>query len=101
MFLIFVPPLLYWGAVMASLRDFKRDFWPILNLGVLLVLISIAAVAWVARALDPAFTLAAAFALGAIVSPPDPIAATAVMRAVAGPPRLAHILEGEGLVNDA
>ena len=101
MFLVFVPPLLYWGSITASLRDFRRDFWPIINLGVVLVLISIAAVAAVARALDPAFTWAAAFALGAIVSPPDPIAAMAVMRTVAGPRRLAHVLEGEGLVNDA
>ena len=101
LFLIFVPPLLYWGSLTATLRDFRRDLWPILNLGVVLVLVSIVGVAVVARALDPAFGWAAAFALGAIVSPPDPIAATAVMRTVGGPRRLANVLEGEGLVNDA
>jgi CPA1 family monovalent cation:H+ antiporter len=101
LFLIFVPPLLYWSSLTASLRDFRRDFWPIANLGVVLVLISIVAVAVVAQKLDPAFGWGAAFVLGAVVSPPDPIAAMAVMRTVGGPRRLARVLEGEGLVNDA
>src|SRR5438067_8801216 len=100
-FVVFVPPLLYWTAYTTSLRDVKQEFWPILRLGVLLVLVTIVAAAWAAHALTPEFTWPAAFALGAIVSPPDPVAATAVMRPLGAPARLVSILEGEGLVNDA
>src|SRR5918912_2130370 len=100
-FLVFVPPLLYWTAFTTSLREFKRELWPIVRLGVLLVLVTICAVAWTAHALTPEFTWPAAFALAAIVSPPDPVAATAVMRPLGAPSALVSILEGEGLVNDA
>jgi monovalent cation/hydrogen antiporter len=101
LFLVFVPPLLYWAALTSSVRDFRAQFWPILRFGTLLVLLTIAAVAVVARALSPEFSWAAAFALGAIVSPPDPVAAIAVMRTVGAQRDLGTILEGEGLVNDA
>ncbi len=100
-FVVFVPPLLYLASFNTSFRDFTDQLWPIIRLGVVLVLVSIAAVAWTAHRISPEFTWAAAFALGAIISPPDPIAATAVMRSLGGPPRLVNILEGEGLVNDA
>jgi CPA1 family monovalent cation:H+ antiporter len=100
-FLIFVPPLLYSAAINTSLRDFRAGFWPIIRLAVLLVLVTIAAVAVTAHALAPEFTWAAAFALAAIVSPPDPVAATAVMRPLGAPASLASILEGEGMINDA
>src|SRR5919205_585558 len=100
-FLVFVPPLLYWTAFTTSLREFKRELWPIVRLGVVLVLVTIGAVAWTAHALTPEFTWPAAFALAAIVSPPDPVAATAVMRPLGAPSTLVSILEGEGLVNDA
>lgn len=100
-FLVFVPPLLYWTAFTLSYREFKREFWPILRLGVLLVLVTMCAVAWTAHQLTPEFTWPAAFALGAIIAPPDPIAATAVMRPLGAPAALVSILEGEGLVNDA
>jgi CPA1 family monovalent cation:H+ antiporter len=100
-FLVFVPPLLYWTAFTTSFRDFKRELGSIARLGVLLVLVTIGAVAGVAHALSPEFTWPAAFALAAIVSPPDPIAATAVMRPLGAPSALVSILEGEGLVNDA
>jgi CPA1 family monovalent cation:H+ antiporter len=100
-FLLFVPPLLYWTAFNTSFRDFRAELWPIVRLGVFLVLVSIGAVAWVAHALTPEFTWPAAFALAAIVSPPDPVAATAVMRPFGAPSTLIGILEGEGLVNDA
>jgi CPA1 family monovalent cation:H+ antiporter len=100
-FVVFVPPLLYWTAYTTSLRDVRREFWPIMRLGVLLVLVTIVASAGAAHALTPAFTWPAAFVLGAIVSPPDPVAATAVMRPLGAPSRLVSILEGEGLVNDA
>jgi Na+/H+ antiporter len=101
LFLVFVPPLLYWAALTSSVRDFRAQFWPILRFGTLLVLLTIVAVAVVARALNPEFSWPAAFALGAIVSPPDPVAAIAVMRTVGAQRGLATILEGEGLVNDA
>jgi Na+/H+ antiporter len=100
-FLVFVPPLLYWTAFKASLRDFRREFWPIVRLGVVLVLVTIVAVACTAHALTPEFTWPAAFALAAIVSPPDAVAATAVLRPIGAPSTLVSILEGEGLVNDA
>jgi CPA1 family monovalent cation:H+ antiporter len=102
LFVIFVPPLLYYGtAFRGSIRDFRNELWPIIRLGVLLVLATIGVVAVAAHAMTPAFTWPAAFALAAIVSPPDPVAASAVMRPLRAPSRLVSILEGEGLVNDA
>lgn len=100
-FVVFVPPLLYWTAVSSSFRDFRAELWPIVRLGVLLVLVTMVAVAWTAHALTPEFTWPAAFVLAAIVAPPDPVSATAVMRTVDAPSALVSILEGEGLVNDA
>jgi CPA1 family monovalent cation:H+ antiporter len=101
LFLIFVPPLLYWGARQLSLRDFRYELGPILRLAIIMVLVTAASVAVVARALDPEFTWAAAFALGAIVAPPDSVAALAVTRSLRGPRSISNILEGEGLLNDA
>jgi CPA1 family monovalent cation:H+ antiporter len=101
LFLVFVPPLLYWGAAAFPLRDLRRSSGPILRLAILMVLVSSAAVAVVVRAIDPAFTWAAAFTLGAIVSPPDPVAVLSVMRSVRLPRDVERILEGEGLLNDA
>ena len=101
LFLLFVPPLLYWGALNTSLRDFRLHFWPIARFGTLVVLLTIGAVAVVAHALTPEFSWAAAFTLAAIVSPPDPVAAIAVMRTIGARRVLTTILEGEGLVNDA
>ena len=101
LFLVFVPPLLYWGAASFPLRDFQRELGPILRLAILMVLVSVAAVAVVAHALDPAFTWAAAFTLGAIVSPPDPVAVLSLMRSLRVPRAVESILEGEGLLNDA
>src|SRR5437763_432422 len=101
LFVIFVPPLVYRGALATSLRDFTSEFWAIIRLGVFLVLVSIAAVAVTAHALSSEITWAAAFTLAAIVSPPDPIAASAVMRPLRAPPVLTSLLESEGMVNDA
>lgn len=101
LFLVFVPPLLYWGARSFPLRDFRRQLGPIVRLAVVMVLVSMTAVAVLAHALDPAFTWAAAFTLGAIVSPPDPIAVLSVMRSLHLPGPIESILEGEGLFNDA
>jgi monovalent cation/hydrogen antiporter len=101
LFLVFVPPLLYWGSATFPLRDLRRSSGPILRLAVLMVLVSSVAVAVVIRAIDPAFTWAAAFTLGAVISPPDPVAVLSVMRSVRLPRDVERILEGEGLLNDA
>jgi len=101
LFLVFIPPLLYWAALTSSVRDFRAQLLPIVRYGTLVVLLTMAAVAVVAHALTPEFTWAAAFTLGAIVSPPDPVAAIAVLRTIGADRRLTTILEGEGLVNDA
>jgi Na+/H+ antiporter len=100
-FFFFLPPLIYPAALFTSWRDFRRNLRPILLLAIGLVLFTMAAIACVAHALVPALPWAAAFALGAIVSPPDAIAATSVIRRVSVPHRIAAVLEGESLVNDA
>jgi len=101
LFLLFVPPLLYWTALTTSLRDFRAQLWQIARYGTLVVLLTIGAVAWVADALLPEIPWPAAFVLGAIVSPPDPVAAIAMMRTLGAPRQITTLLEGEGLVNDA
>jgi CPA1 family monovalent cation:H+ antiporter len=101
LFLVFVPPLLYWGAASFPLRDFWHEIGPMLRLAVLMVLVATAAVAVAAHAIDSAFTWAAAFALGAIVSPPDPVSVVSIMRTLKAPRAIQSILEGEGLLNDA
>ena len=101
LFLIFIPPLLYSGAITFPLRDFKSQLGPILRLSVIMVVVSTAAIAVVAHALHPSFTWAAAITLGAVISPPDPVAVLSVMRSLRMPRAIQSILEGEGLVNDA
>jgi CPA1 family monovalent cation:H+ antiporter len=101
LFLLFIPPLLYAGAIVFPLREFQREIGPIVRLSVVMVLVSTVAVAVVAHALHPAFTWPAAFALGAIISPPDPVAVLSVMRSLRMPREIQTILEGEGMVNDA
>jgi CPA1 family monovalent cation:H+ antiporter len=100
-FLIFVPPLLYFASIRAPLRELGQQFWPIFYLSVPLVLITMVAVAVTAHALSPEFTWPAAFVLGAIVAPPDPVAALAVLRPLRAPAALSAVLEGEGMFNDA
>ena len=80
LFLLFVPPLLYLTAFTTSLRDFLAQLGPIARYGTVVVLLTIGAVAAVAHTLVPEITWPAAFVLGAIVLPPDPVAAVAVMR---------------------
>jgi monovalent cation/hydrogen antiporter len=100
-FLVFVPPLLYFASTRAPLRELAQQFWPIFHLSVPLVLVTMVAVAVTAHALTPEFTWPAAFVLGAIVAPPDPVAAIAVMRPLRAPAALTAVLEGEGMFNDA
>lgn len=101
LFLVFIPPLLYAGAIAFPLRDFRREIGPIVRLSVVMVLVSTAAVAVVAHSLHPSFTWAAAVTLGAIISPPDPVAVLSIMRSMRIPRGIVSILEGEGLLNDA
>ena len=97
-----LPPLLYATSIRTSLVDIRADRRAIGLLSVGLVIFSTVAVALVAYAVVPGgFTLAAAFALGAVVAPPDAVAATAVARRVGMPRRLVSLLEGESLLNDA
>jgi len=96
-----LPPILYVAAFFTPIRSFKADIGNIASLAVGLVVASTAAVAGVALALVPSMTLPVAVALGAIVSPPDAVAATAVMERLAVPKRLIRLLEGESLLNDA
>jgi CPA1 family monovalent cation:H+ antiporter len=98
---LFVAPVLLDAAYDASPRDLRRNLVPVLNLAFFTVLLTIGAVAWVARLIIPDMSWATAIALGAIVSPPDAAAATAVLRRLKPPHRLLVILEGESLFNDA
>ena len=100
-FYFFLPALLYPAALFTSWRDFRRNLQQILLLAIGLVLVTTVTIAWIAHAIVPALPWAAAFALGAIVSPPDAIAATAIIRRLGVPHRIEAILEGESLVNDA
>jgi monovalent cation/hydrogen antiporter len=100
-FYFFLPPLIYPAALFTSWRDFRRNLRPILLLAIGLVLFTTLVIAWVAHSLIPSLPWAAAFALGAIVSPPDAVAATSVLRRLSVPPRVTAVLEGESLVNDA
>ncbi len=98
---LFLPPLLYGASLDSSLLDFRANRRPILLLSVGLVLFTATVVALVAYVLIPGLPLAGAFALGAIVGPPDAVAAIAIGRRVGLPARLQVIIEGEGLLNDA
>src|ERR1700744_6793509 len=100
-FMIFLPPLLYEAAWYTSWKEMWRWRRVISVFAVLIVILTSGVVAIVSKAWIPGFTLALGFLLGGIVSPPDAISATSVMRLVRAPKRLMHILEGESLLNDA
>jgi len=96
-----LPPLLMASAFFTAWRDFKADLRIILQLAVGAVAFTTFVVGVVAHWLVPTLPWAACFALGAIVSPPDAVAAKAVLKDLALPPRVNVLLEGESLVNDA
>src|SRR5688572_9077742 len=96
-----LPPLLYAAAIRTSLLDVRRDRRAIALLSIGLVAFTCLVVGWVSWLLIPDLPLAAGFALGAVVAPPDAVAATAVGRRVGLPRRMTSILEGESLLNDA
>ena len=97
---LFLPPLLYSAAFFANLRELKQDLRAISLLAIGLVLATMCVVAVVAHALIDGLPWAAAFALGAIVAPTDPVAATTVARRLAVPRRIVSVIEGESLIND-
>ena len=100
-FFVFLPPLLFAGGYFTSIREFKANLRAIILLAFGLVIFTAGLVAAVTYMLVPALGWAGAFALGAIVAPPDAVAATAIFQRVGVPRRIVAILEGESLVNDA
>ena len=96
-----LPPLLYAAAIQTSLVDFTANKRPILLLSVGLVIVTTFGVGVLVHALLPGITWWAALAIGAVVAPPDAVAATAIGRRIGLPRRIVTILEGESLFNDA
>src|SRR5882762_172981 len=98
---LFVAPVLLDAAYDASPRDLRANIRPLISLALVVVVLTIVAVAIVARKLVPGMSWPVAITLGAIVAPPDAAAATAVLRRLRPPHRLLVILQGESLFNDA
>ncbi len=96
-----LPPLLYSAALQTSLVDFNANRRPILLLSVGLIIVTTGGVAVVVHALLPGVGWPASFAIGAVVAPPDAVAATTIGRRIGLPRRIVTILEGESLLNDA
>ena len=98
---IVLPPVLYQAALLTSWSDFKANIRPISLLAIGLVIATTLAVGSALKLMVPSVPWAAAFVLGAIVSPPDAVAATTILSRLKIPRHLVTILEGESLVNDA
>jgi Na+/H+ antiporter len=101
LFTLILPPLLYSAAWMTSWGEFRKNLRPIALLAIGCVFFTTVGIAAIAMALIPGFNWPMAFALGAIVSPPDAVAAAAVTEKLRIPKRIVTILNGESLVNDA
>jgi len=100
-FIIFLPPLLYEAAWLTSWKELWRWRRVIGSFAFLIVILTSLVVALVSSAVIPGFTMALGFLLGGIISPPDAVSATSVLKYVKVPKRLRSILEGESLLNDA
>ena len=100
-FFVFLPPILFSAAFFMSVRDFRANIRQIGWLAIGLVLVTTAAVAVTAHAFMPDLPWSVCVALGAIISPPDAVAAAAIVSRLPVPARVITILEGESLVNDA
>jgi CPA1 family monovalent cation:H+ antiporter len=98
---LFLPPLLYKSSIYANFGDFRTNLRGLTLSTVVLVIVTMSAVACAAHLLIPDMPWAAAFVLGAIVSPTDPVAAATIMRRLDAPRQLVSAVEGEGLFNDA
>ncbi len=96
-----LPPLLYAAALQTSLVDFNANRRPILLLSVGLVIVTTLGVGALVHTLLPALGWPASLAIGAVVAPPDAVAATSIGRRIGLPRRIVTILEGESLLNDA
>ena len=99
--LLFIPPLLFLDGWRIPKDAFFRDMKPILSLAIGLVMVTILGIGLFIHWLIPAITVAAGFAFAAILSPTDPVAVSAMTASSPLPSRMAHILEGESLLNDA
>ena len=100
-FLVFLPPILYEAAVNNSWKELWRWRRIICSFAFVVVVITASVVAFIANQFIPGFSIALGFLLGGIVSPPDAVSAAAIMKFVQVPKRLAVLLEGESLFNDA
>ncbi|MER5752513.1 Na+/H+ antiporter [Streptomyces sp. NPDC002088] len=98
---LLLPPLLYTSATDSSYLDLRAQFRPVALLSVGYVLFATFVVGWAVYQIVPGMPLTAALVLGAVVAPPDAVAATAVARRVGLPSRITTILQGESLLNDA
>ncbi|GAB3716149.1 Na+/H+ antiporter [Spirosoma flavus] len=98
---LFLPPLLYQAASKTAWQEFTRSIRPITTLAVTLVFFTASTVAVAAHYVIPHFSWPMAFVLGAIVSPPDAVAATSIIKGLGLSKRVIAILEGESLLNDA
>jgi monovalent cation/hydrogen antiporter len=98
---LFLPPILFWGALLTNWHEFRRHWFIISSLGVLLVLITSFLVAFVISSLFPLLGFIPALLLGAVISPSDAVCATAILSRVGLSARIISILEGESLINDA
>ncbi|MCU1412474.1 MAG: sodium:proton antiporter [Rhodoglobus sp.] len=96
-----LPPILYSAAINVPVVDFRRNLTSISALSVALVIVTAVATGFILFLLFPKLSLAAGIAIGAVISPTDAVAATALGKKLGLPPRLVTILEGESLVNDA
>ena len=99
--ILVLPPLLYAAAFFSSLRELRDNLREISLLAIGLVIFTMVGVAVVAHELIDGMSWQAAFVLGAVVSPTDPVAASAIASRVGAPRRYVTIVEGESLVNDA
>ncbi|MFD5146980.1 Na+/H+ antiporter [Streptomyces sp. NPDC058401] len=98
---LLLPPLLYTAAVDSSYLDLRANIRPVALLSVGYVLFATVAVGYAAYLLVPGLSLPVALVLGAVIAPPDAVAATAIARKLGLPNRITTILQGESLVNDA
>jgi monovalent cation/hydrogen antiporter len=99
-FLVFLPPLLHAAGWFSSPRELRDDVRPLAALSVVLVLLTMGAVAVVAHAIVPGMSWAAAFVLGAVVGPTDPVSAAATFSRLGVPARVRRRVEGEAMIND-
>lgn len=100
-FIIFLPPLLYEAAWYTSWKEFWKWRRVISSFAFLIVILTSCVIAVVSSNLIPGFTLALGFLLGGIISPPDAVSATSILKTIKVPRRVVSIIEGESLLNDA